>query len=252
MILNSGEYERLLTACGEHDMLRVYVLVLAETGCRSLSEALKLRWEDVDLAGGFVQLKSAPGRRTKSGKSRWTPMTSRLAEAMCEHFARYRLAVYEGQRTPWVFHHTVSRWRGKAGERRRSFREAFHKAMGVAEIPDGFRPHDLRHRRVTQWLAEGRNPVHVKEAVGHADLATTMRYTHLAREHLRALVDLPSEAPVEKENSGDSLIGEGHPGASGRRTNAAPLPPSSHISSRNRRGDRSCAAYRWHRAALDA
>jgi site-specific recombinase XerD len=31
--------------------------------------------------------------------------------------------------------------------------------------------------------------VHVKEAVGHADLATTMKYTHLVREHLRALVD---------------------------------------------------------------
>ena len=33
------------------------------------------------------------------------------------------------------------------------------------------------------------NPVHVKEAVGHADLRTTMQYTHLAREHLRPLVD---------------------------------------------------------------
>ncbi len=39
------------------------------------------------------------------------------------------------------------------------------------------------------WLAEGKNPVHVKEAMGHADLATTMGYTHLAKEHLRALVE---------------------------------------------------------------
>ncbi len=48
-----------------------------------------------------------------------------------------------------------------------------------------------RHRRVTTWLAEGKNPVHVKEALGHADLATTMGYTHLAKEHLRGLVDEP-------------------------------------------------------------
>jgi site-specific recombinase XerD len=40
-------------------------------------------------------------------------------------------------------------------------------------------------------MAEGKNPVHVKEAVGHADLRTTMAYTHLAREHLRGLVDEP-------------------------------------------------------------
>jgi site-specific recombinase XerD len=48
--------------------------------------------------------------------------------------------------------------------------------------------HDLRHRRATAWLAEGRSPVLVKEALGHADLRTTMGYTHLAKEHLRALV----------------------------------------------------------------
>lgn len=52
--------------------------------------------------------------------------------------------------------------------------------------------HDLRHRRVTTWIAEGRPVTLVREAVGYADLATTMRYTHLAKEHLRALVEEPS------------------------------------------------------------
>ncbi len=42
---------------------------------------------------------------------------------------------------------------------------------------------------MTAWLAEGKNPVHVKEALGHADLATTMGYTRLAKEHLRALME---------------------------------------------------------------
>ncbi len=31
--------------------------------------------------------------------------------------------------------------------------------------------------------------VNQKEAVGHADLRTTMAYTHLAKEHLRSLAD---------------------------------------------------------------
>ena len=31
--------------------------------------------------------------------------------------------------------------------------------------------------------------MHAKEAVGHADIRTTMQYTHLAREHLRSLVE---------------------------------------------------------------
>ena len=36
-----------------------------------------------------------------------------------------------------------------------------------------------------------RVPVHIWEAVGHADLPTTMAYTYLASEHLRGLVDEP-------------------------------------------------------------
>lgn len=43
-------------------------------------------------------------------------MTPRLAEAMGEHFARYRLALYDGQRTPWLFHHTITNRRRKAGD----------------------------------------------------------------------------------------------------------------------------------------
>ncbi len=56
--------------------------------------------------------------------------------------------------------------------------------------------HDLRHRRVTTWLAEGKNPVHVKEALGHADLRTTMGYTHLVRERLHSLVESEGVTPT--------------------------------------------------------
>ena len=58
-----------------------------------------------------------------------------------------------------------------------------------AKLPEGIRGHDLRHRRVTTWLADGKEVVLVKEAVGHADLRTTMGYTHLARDPLRSQLD---------------------------------------------------------------
>ncbi len=69
------------------------------------------------------------------------------------------------------------------------------RVIADAKLPAGFRLHDLRHRRVTTWLAEGKSPVHVREAVGHALLATTMKYTHLLPERLRELVDAPAAAP---------------------------------------------------------
>jgi hypothetical protein len=46
----------------------------------------------------------------------------------------------------------------------------------------------LGHQRATKWLAEGKNAVHVMEAMGHSDLKTTMGYTHLSKRRLRALV----------------------------------------------------------------
>jgi site-specific recombinase XerD len=68
------------------------------------------------------------------------------------------------------------------------FRSSFRSAAERARLPEGFRAHDLRHRRVTSWLADGKPATLVKEAVDHADHRTTMLYRHLAREHLRALV----------------------------------------------------------------
>lgn len=188
-ILSSGELEAFLTATEPNPMLHMYVLLLAETGVRADSEALQLRWEDADFATGFLHVKSAPGRRTKSGKSRFIPMTSRLKSALQEHAARFRMAVYNTARSPFVFHHTVTTRSAIAGQQIRSIRGSFIHAARTAKLPAGFRRHDLRHRRVTTWLAEGKNVVHVKEALGHADLATTMGYTHMVPEHLRALVE---------------------------------------------------------------
>ncbi len=190
VILSDEEYERLLTACDGTPMLRLYILTLGETGSRCESEALHLQWNDVDLEEGFIRIDSSrEGHRTKSGKERWVPMTPRLCVAMREHFASFRFAAYGQQPTPWVFHHQRRRRNAEPGDRVGSMRRAFRTACVQAELPDGFVQHDLRHRRITTWLAQGQSPAIVKEAVGHSDLRTTMDYMHLSREHLRVLVE---------------------------------------------------------------
>jgi integrase len=165
VILSNEQFEKLLGEC-EDPMLRLFVLTMAETGARSESEVLHVRWEDVDLKDGFLLVRSGrDGHRTKSGKDRWVPMTRRLGAAMREHFAAYRLRTYGAKPTPWVFHHARSRRRAAEGDRIGSMRRAFISAAERAELPPGLHQHDLRHRRVTTWLAGGANPVHVKEAV---------------------------------------------------------------------------------------
>lgn len=203
VILSSDEYERLLTACVERPMVALFVLVLGESGARSESEVLYIQWEHLDLEKGFLWIDSTrQGHRTKSGKGRWVPMTERLRAALRDHAAAFRLATYDDARSPWVFHHLTSRRHHTAGERVGSFRRAFENASKRAKLPPAFHQHDLRHRRVTTWLAEGKNPVHVKEALGHADLRTTMGYTHLSREHLKALVEEGPRQPARGRKKG--------------------------------------------------
>jgi integrase len=189
VILTGEQLDALLTASAYSPMLHLYVLLLADTGVRADSEAPKLRWEDLDFAAGYVHVRSGEGRRTKSGLSRTVPLTARLKTALQEHAASYRLATYGGVRSPFVFHHLTSGRGAVAGEPIRQIVGPFKAAVKAAKLPAGFRRHDLRHRRVTTWLAEGKSPAHVMKAMGHADLATTMGYMHLVPDDLRALVE---------------------------------------------------------------
>jgi site-specific recombinase XerD len=75
----------------------------------------------------------------------------------------------------------------------------FKRAAKKIGLPT-LRPHDLRHAFVTRKLAEGVPAQLVMRYVGHADLATTLRYTHLVPEHLRAVV--AKEKATHRESEG--------------------------------------------------
>jgi site-specific recombinase XerD len=134
-------------------------------------------------------------------------MTPRLVAAMRAHFAAFRFArTPAGKPIPWTFHQTRARRRAAIGDRIQSMRSGFARAAERAKLDAELHQHDLRHMRIKTWLAEGKNTVHVKEAVGHSDLRTTMGYTHLAREHLRSLVE---EGGKEGKDGADPAIRRG-------------------------------------------
>lgn len=115
-------------------------------------------------------------------------MSDRLIRAMRKHCVAYRAASYSGKPTPWVFPRDHASRHYEAGQRIGSLYVGFKNAAKRAKLPTAVRQHDLRHRRVTSWLEQGHSPVQVKEAMGHANLATTMGYTHLVAAHLKTLV----------------------------------------------------------------
>ena len=193
ILLSDDQFESLLAACGERPMLTLYVALLGEAGVRCESEALWLRWEDVELEEGFVTIVSGRGgHRVKSGKTRWVPMTDRLRDAFRCHFARFR---FSG--SPWVFHHLVVGPQHTRGERIASMRTALDRAIERAKLPAEFHPHDLRHRYVTRLMSVGHSPALIQKAAGHANIRTTLIYTHLAKSDLRALVQPAGTAGIQ-------------------------------------------------------
>lgn len=187
VLLNSDEYERLLEATAGNDTLRLYVLVLGECGLRCESEALWLRFEDIDFDKRFLYVVSGrDGHDTKTHQNRGVPMSARLVTAMREYFAKCRFAQYDGARSEWVFHHHMTKAHHRAGARIESLRRAFRSACRHAALKAGFTQHDLRHRLAT--LVAGKHGIAIaQKMLGHSDIKTTELYTHLVDDDLRVV-----------------------------------------------------------------
>ncbi len=184
-LLTNAEYQALLTACAEHPMLRLFTTLAWETGARS-GELLQLEWSDIDFDRHFITFANDAerGRHTKGRRSRTLPLSDAALRALRDHAAQFRLLAPAAS---YVFKHLRPDRDARPGDRIQSLYRAFKRAAHVAAVTT-LRPHDLRHAFVTRKLAEGVAAQLVMRYVGHADLATTLRYTHLVPEHLRAVV----------------------------------------------------------------
>jgi len=76
----------------------------------------------------------------------------------------------------------------------------FRKAITATEIelPDGQLTHVLRHTFASHFMMNGGNILTLQRILGHASLTTTMRYAHLAPEHLQEARVLNPLAELEK------------------------------------------------------
>jgi integrase len=154
-------------------------VIALNTGLR-LGELLGLNWIYVDLSRGVIRLEM-----TKSGRRREVPLNDNS----------YRALVSLAPKTEGRVFQT------------RFIKTAYNNAVATAKLDD-VNFHTLRHTFASWAVMRGVSLKELQELLGHSTLAMTMRYAHLAPEHLRAAVGrlegLISAQPTEPSAQGST------------------------------------------------
>jgi integrase/recombinase XerD len=124
--------------------------------------------------------------RGKGGKDRLVPVSEPARGALGRYLAVRRSFASGGRESPWVFPSTGSR----SGHltRQRFAQLLKERAIAAGIDPARVSPHVLRHAFATHLIDHGADLRAVQKMLGHADIATTEIYTHVARERLQRVV----------------------------------------------------------------
>ena len=152
--------------------LKPFIIFGLTTGCRK-EEMLSLKWDEVDLKHNFINI-----LETKNGDSRQVPISKTLKETLS--------GIKRRPSVPYVF----NEWDEKknVGKRFVDVKRSFATACRKAGIR-GASPHTLRHTFASHLVMGGTDLTTVSRLLGHKSLTMTLRYAHLAPNHLDKAVN---------------------------------------------------------------
>ena len=124
--------------------------------------------------------------RGKGGRERVVPLGQPARRALAEYLECRPRFLYDGRPSRWLFPS-----RGGAGHltRQRCGQLLKELATRAGLDPAQLSPHVLRHAFASHLLDHGADLRGVQQLLGHADIATTQIYTHVAQDRLREIVE---------------------------------------------------------------
>jgi integrase/recombinase XerD len=123
----------------------------------------------------------------KGGKTRLAPLNAAARGAVAAYLPHRPSFLPRGVKaSPWLF---PSRGRTQRLTPRRFAQLLGEAAVAAGIDPGRVSPHVLRHAFATHLLEGGADLRVVQTLLGHADIATTQIYTHVAQDRLREVVE---------------------------------------------------------------
>lgn len=169
--LSLDQIDRLLMEMqtGRNPDVHIITRICLTTGAR-WSEAEEMNVNQIQ--NGMIQFSM-----TKSGKNRAVPIDKELNAELIE--------IAKKSDTSRLFKSSSS-----------AFRDAIGRT-GI-ELPAGQLTHVLRHTYASHFMMDGGNILILQRVLGHSSLAMTMKYAHLAPEHLQESLKLNPMAQLNR------------------------------------------------------
>lgn len=163
VILNRSELKELFKApvLLKH---KIVLTLIYSAGLRS-QEVINLKLSDIDFERRTIHI-----RQSKYKKDRIVPLSDYMAKGLRKYLSAENPHI-------WLFN-------GKEPDGRYSVRGlawVMRESLKKTAITKDVNLHSLRHTYATHLLEEGLNIVTLKELLGHAEIATTMIYLHVAQ-----------------------------------------------------------------------
>lgn len=140
------------------------MLYLAYSAGLRVSEVVALKINDIHTARMVINIKGAKGK-----KDRTVALSEGILLLIRKYYKEYKPKV-------WLFE---GQYGGQYSDR--SLQQIFQRAKKAARIIQPVTFHSLRHSYATHLHEAGTDIKLIQELLGHNDIKTTLRYTHVSK-----------------------------------------------------------------------